>query len=298
MRDAKPLGTFLYSSLESLLVYFQVDAKAVRPFLKGTGLEPAVFDGKALVNLNFERYASVGGSYDGMCNECEFNVVAYPRRSKDDILDLSLWQYLMGQDETKLYGNYRINVPCDSPVAVKAGSTQFGENKFVASFAYQVPDDNSPSTTGWWLRCYATPEPPKNAKPSDATPYIFDMKANFSAMAPGVVPFSPLGAWANLEVAEGKSKKKRKYMVMSARNIFGVFQGFFSGSTNPGAAPAGGVAPLAPGTVQVTVGEARSPLTPQMKAVFKGDPPAVAALLFQSQPAAASTHTLLLDPIR
>lgn len=35
MREAKPLGTFLYSSLEALLVYFQVDAKTVRPCLKG-----------------------------------------------------------------------------------------------------------------------------------------------------------------------------------------------------------------------------------------------------------------------
>ena len=282
--QADPLGTFYYSSLECLLVYFQVDAELVSPFLlKGTGLEPAIFDNKALVNFNWERYANVGGTYDGMCNEAEFNVVSYPERFASRVLDLSLWQFLMGEDETKLYGNYRASVPCDSHVAVVAGRDDFGEVKFDASFEYQVPNVNDPALNGWWLRCYPTIEAPTSKEP-----YIFDLKAEFQTTRPGVTPFSPLPAWANLTDKEGK-----KYFVMSARNIFGTFQGWFTGSKDTP------VKPLKPGTVQLTVGKAQdNPMHGQLKAVFADDPPAVAILLYQSPPSAASTHTKLLDPVR
>ena len=74
-----PLGIFNYGSLQSMMVFFSVPVGVVRPLLAGTGLEPGLFDGQALVNLNFERYASFGSTYSSVVNEVEFNAVVFPK---------------------------------------------------------------------------------------------------------------------------------------------------------------------------------------------------------------------------
>ena len=73
------LGNFNYGSLQSMMVFFSVPASVVRPLLAGTGLEPGIFDGKALVNLNFERYAGFGSNYSSFVDEVEFNAVVFPK---------------------------------------------------------------------------------------------------------------------------------------------------------------------------------------------------------------------------
>lgn len=284
-QQTTPLGNFNYGSLQSLMVFFSVPASVVRPLLKGTGLEPGIFDGKALVNLNFERYAGFGSGYSSYVDEVEFNVVAFPRFRAGTEPALSVAQYLAGGDQSKTYGNYRVNVPCDNPPAVQAGSQKYGEVKFVASFTFAVPDVNDPSVTSWWIRCYATPTAPKSQ-----VPYIFDLKVNTNVSgvpAPGVSAFSPVPAYANLKV------KGKKHMVTSARVIFGVFKSWFNqpAGTSPSA-------PLPPGAVQFTVGDAKHLMRRQLAGVFKGNPKAVGILLYESPPAAASGHTLLNDPIR
>ena len=214
------LGNFNYGSLQSLMVFFSVPASVVRPLLAGTGLEPGIFDGNALVNLNFERYAGFGSNYSSFVDEVEFNAVVFPKYKAGQEPALTVAQYLTGEDQSKTYGNYRINVPCDSAVAVQAGSQKYGEVKFVASFDFTVPDVNDPLVSSWWIRCYATPTAPKSQ-----LPYIFDLKVNTNATgvpAPGIVAFSPVPAYANLVV------KKKKHMVTSARVIFGVFRSWFN----------------------------------------------------------------------
>jgi hypothetical protein len=283
-QQTKPLGNFNYASLQSLMVFFSVPAAAVRPLLKGTGLEPGIFDGKALVNLNFERYAGFGSSYSSYVDEVEFNVVAFPRFRAGTEPQLTVQQYLTGDDQSKTYGNFRVNVPCDSAVAVQAGSRNYGEIKFVASFSFSVPDVNDPGVQSWWIRCYATPK-----APGSQLPYIFDLKVNTNtpgAPAPSISAFSPVPAYANLKV------KGKWHMVTSARVIFGVFRSWLP---NPGKTA---ITPLPAGVVQLTVGDAKHEMRRQMAAVFKGNPPAVGVLLFESQPAAASAHTLLSHPLR
>ncbi len=170
------LGNFNYGSLQSLMVFFSVPASVVRPLLAGTGLEPGIFDGNALVNLNFERYAGFGSNYSSFVDEVEFNAVVFPKYKAGQEPALTVAQYLTGEDQSKTYGNYRINVPCDSAVAVQAGSQKYGEVKFVASFDFTVPDVNDPLVSSWWIRCYATPAAPKSQ-----LPYIFDLKVNTNA---------------------------------------------------------------------------------------------------------------------
>ena len=278
-QQTTPLGIFNYGSLQSLMVFFSVPTNVVRPLLAGTGLEPGIFDGQALVNLNFERYSSFGSTYSSVVDEVEFNAVVFPKSKAGQEPSLTVAQYLSGFDQSKTYGNYRINVPCDSEVAVQAGSQKYGEVKFVASFNFAVPDVNDPGVSTWWVRCYTTPNPPKTQ-----LPYIFDLKVNTNAAnvpAPLVSSFSPVPAYANLTV------NKRKQMVTSARVIFGVFKSWFNQETKPP------LAPLPAAAVTLTVGTAKHLMTRQMAGVFKGNPAAVGVLLFESQPAAASGHTLL-----
>jgi hypothetical protein len=277
-QQTTPLGIFNYGSLQSMMVFFSVPVSVVRPLLAGTGLEPGVFDGKALVNLNFERYASFGSTYSSVVNEVEFNAVVFPTYKAGQEPSLSVAQYLSGFDQSKTYGNYRINVPCDSAVAVQAGSQKYGEVKFVASFNFAVPDVNDAGVTTWWVRCYTTPAAPKTQ-----LPYIFDLKVNTNAAGvpgPLVSSFSPVPAYANLIV------NKKKQMVTSARVIFGVFKSWFNQE------PPAPIAPLPTAAVTLTVGTAKHLMTTQMGGVFKGNPPAVGVLLFESQPAASSGHTL------
>ena len=278
-QQTTPLGIFNYGSLQSLMVFFSVPVSVVRPLLVGTGLEPGVFDGEALVNLNFERYSSFGSTYSSVVNEVEFNAVVFPKYKAGQEPSLTVAQYLSGFDQSKTYGNYRINVPCDSAVAVQAGSQKYGEVKFVASFNFAVPDVNDPAVSTWWVRCYATSAPPKTQ-----LPYIFDLKVNTNAPsvpAPLISAFSPVPAYANLTV------NKQKRMVTSARVIFGVFKSWFNQETTPP------IAALPTAAVTLTIGTAKHVMTKQMAGVFKGNPPAVGVLLFESQPAAASGHTLL-----
>ncbi len=277
-----PLGNFNYGSLQSLMVFFSVPTKVVRPLLEGTGLEPGVFGGKALVNLNFERYAGFGSSYSSYVDEVEFNVVGFPSFRAGTEPKLTVGQYLAGDDQSKTYGNYRINVPCDNKPAVDAGSTKYGEIKFLTAFDFKVPDVNDPAVQSWWVRCYATPTAPKSQRP-----YIFDLKVNTDAKgvpAPSISAFSPVPAYANLTV------KGKKHMITSARVIFGVFRSWFH--------PPDAKKPLPAGAVKLSVGTAKNVMQREMAAVFKGTPPAVGVLLYESQPAASSGHTLLNEPIR
>jgi hypothetical protein len=283
-QQTTPLGNFNYGSLQSMMVFFSVPAGVVRPLLAGTGLEPGDFDGNALVNLNFERYAGFGSTYSSVVDEVEFNVVAFPKVRAGTEPALTVAQYLTGFDQSKTYGNYRINVPCDNQPAVIAGSTKYGEVKFVASFDFAVPDVNDPGVQSWWIRCYPTPKAPKSQ-----LPYIFDLKVNTTVPGiptPGISAFSPVPAYANLVV------KKKKHMVTSARVVFGVFRSWFDSS---GRTP---IAPLPAGAVQLVIGNATHVMQRQMAGVFTSKPPAVGVLLYESQPAAASGHTLLNDSIR
>lgn len=284
------LGNFNYGSLQSMMTFFSVDPSVVTPLLKGTGLVPGIFDGMALVNLNFERYAGFGGNYSTYVDEVEFNVVVYPSFRAGTEPALSVEEYLNGDDQSKTYGNYRINVPCDNPPAVKAGSEKYGEVKFVASFDFVVPDINAPEVTTWWIRCYPGVKAPKSQ-----TPYIFDLKVDTTGVgfpAPSTSAFSPVPAYANLKETKGKDKGK-KFMITSSRVIFGLFTSWYVKSTKD--KPFG---PLPDESVELTVGNAKHTMQKEMAAVFKGNPPAVGILLYDSLPAASSGHTRLTDPIR
>lgn len=70
---------FYYSSIHAIWVYYKVCARKAAPFLEGIALEPALFDGQALVLLHFQRYTGFTSSVISVVNEMQLNIVAYPR---------------------------------------------------------------------------------------------------------------------------------------------------------------------------------------------------------------------------
>jgi hypothetical protein len=285
------LGNFNYGSLQSLMVFFSVPVSSVNPILARTGLEPGIFDGNALVNLNFERYAGFGSNYSSYVNEVEFNVVAYPSFKASVRPQLGVADYLNGEDQSKTYGNYRINVPCDSEVAVKAGSSKYGEVKFVAGFQFNVPDVNDPAVDSWWIRCFANTKAQQaistaisNGEVKSHIPYIFDLQVNTNlAGSSSYSPFSPVPAYANLN---GK-------MITSSRVVFGLFK-VWCNATKDASGNLGPATPLPAGSVSFQVGDETQSdhgMQSQLAALFKNNPAAVGILLYESQPAASSAHT-------
>src|SRR5438309_11944214 len=69
---------FYYASVNSIWMYYKVAPKKVSPYLKGIALEPAIFEGQALVLLNFQRYTGFISSLMSVVNEAQFNIIAYP----------------------------------------------------------------------------------------------------------------------------------------------------------------------------------------------------------------------------
>jgi hypothetical protein len=179
-------------------------------------------------------------------------------------------------------------VPCDSPVAVQAGSSKYGEVKFVAGFDFVVPDVNDPTVKTWSIRCFANDKTQQalTAKKKPHTPYIFDLQVNtnypgFPALS--YSPFSPVPAYANLN----------KKMITSSRVVFGLFKIWLS-PPSPGSKLS--YSPLPTGSVMMQVGEEdknENGMHKQLKRVFKGNVPAVGVLLYESEPAASSGHTQL-----
>ena len=86
-------------------------------------------------------------------NEVELDIISYPAQWKKEgrVPDISLEDFVLGQEQTKTIGSYRLDVPADNLVAVKAGADEFGEQKFFTLFDYEVPCENnaSASLTDW-----------------------------------------------------------------------------------------------------------------------------------------------------
>ena len=132
---------FYYSSLSNIVVHYLVDKERVKPYFHGRfkncGLEPALFNGKASVSYNFQVYTaffSAGvdapqadwlSQASGPTQELELNIVAYPKGRGSEVPDITFDQWLSGDDQTKLLGNHRIFVPCDSQTCHRCGQDAF-----------------------------------------------------------------------------------------------------------------------------------------------------------------------------
>jgi ketosteroid isomerase-like protein len=126
---------FYYASLSNVDVYYLVPPERVAPYLDGTGLTAALFEGQAVVSYNFQLYTghfSAGvnapvsswyGSGAGITQELELNIVVYPTARADQVAQVDFQQFILGDEQSKLLGNHRVFVPCDADIAISAGET-------------------------------------------------------------------------------------------------------------------------------------------------------------------------------
>jgi len=195
---------FYYHSIASLWMYFSVDLDILYPFLEETGLKPGVFDGKGLVNINFMNYTAHNGNSLAATSELELNIIAFPAAKADRVPSISAACYLSGQDQTKTLGNYRVHVPCDNPFAVEAGKSLFGENKFVANFAYKVPSINLPPQKVWNFTIS-----------DDNKKVILGVTADFHKLVPGIANPTPI---INYSMKNSRLVGSRRNYLFAAQN--------------------------------------------------------------------------------
>ena len=201
---------FYYASISSFWIYMEADPKVLRRLLKGTGFRPFVHDKKGLVNFNFQNYSAHNGSPPvASTDEFEFNVIAYPESRKDEVPKMTHQCFMKGEDQTKLLGNYRLHVPCNSRFAIAAGKALFGERKFFGNFNYSVPSPNAPNNLTWKYKIN-----------DEKGKLIIDVNADFQSVASEVANPSAIIDYSNLP--EGKDKVLRP--IGSRRNIFLVAQ--------------------------------------------------------------------------
>src|SRR5882724_8521286 len=69
---------FYYHSLQDCELFFRVDPKILAPYLAGTGLNVALFDGLGAASFNFQNYTAQFANFDSVVLEIECNILAYP----------------------------------------------------------------------------------------------------------------------------------------------------------------------------------------------------------------------------
>jgi len=175
---------FHYSSLTNCGVFYLVDADKVEKHLEGTGLLLALFDGKAMFSFNYQLYTGQFATGCSIVQEVEVCLLTYPSSKAADIPQITADEYIRGYDQTKLFGNLRLFVPCDSPLAIKAGIELYGEPKFQTTFNINLPSHNSnPMGTNWEF----TVNDPKDDKA-----FIMKCAIETSRLTPFKANFSPI----------------------------------------------------------------------------------------------------------
>jgi hypothetical protein len=266
---------FYYGSLSWLTVYYRVPLSVLEPHLNNTGFVPAVFaDGDGAVGLNPMTYGSHLENLVEATTEAELNVLAYPADRASAVPVVAFTDFLLGMEQTKIIGNYRLWVPCDDPIAVEAGRAMFGENKFTTTLPYSFPGPNSPATAWTFLCCDpnspSTPQhgcdPGKGCDPANPNLFIFRLTANLQGAVPVLGSNSPILDYS-VRMAEPDEPPLRP--IGSVRNLLGPLQTYL-------AAPGGALE-----DVVVTTGSSTHPMTEAVRELVAGRP-CVAAQIFQS----------------
>ena len=184
---------FYYASLVNCAMYFPVEPGVLKPYLKGKPVKPALFDDQGLVYFNYQLYTAHFPGFMSLVTEIELNIVSYPVAVESHVPALSLREFISGEDQTKLYGNLRVRVPCDNPQAIKAGVELFGEPKFQTTFNAALPSLNDPTVKSWQFICN---DPAATDLSKDDGSYIFKANADLlglDAVAGNVSPTTEYG---------------------------------------------------------------------------------------------------------
>lgn len=77
-----------------------------------------------------------------MTQEIELCIVSIPEGKETEVPSVTFEQFVLGDEQTKIMGNKRVHVGCDSDIAIEAGVTLFGEPKFKTSFQVNLASRN------------------------------------------------------------------------------------------------------------------------------------------------------------
>jgi hypothetical protein len=276
---------FWYASLQSFWLYYRVDPELLRSRLpelpEDDALEVALFDFgdgdlAGLASLDLQRYTGHGPSYLETTDEVEFNIYVYPKLRSPDV-PLMTWQdYLLGAEQTKTIGGYRLHVPCDNQIAVDAGKALYGEPKYLAFFAYQVPSLNGPPSTSWSYEVFKdVTRSPDPKVPPKGHHLIYGLDCDLAGIPS--VPGSPSPLIEYGVLAENQGSDGR--VVANFWDFYGPFETYMP---SPGGAPLSaeitlGADPDATGTID------------DLRRLIGGSQP-VAAQVYTSPPASAESR--------
>ena len=312
---------FYYATLSSLTVFFRAPLDALRPYLKYTTLEPAELGGPGhgVVSLELQNYCAHFGAAQApnnpgmsVTNEVEFNIIAYPERWKKEgrVPEISLEYFLIGEEQTKTIGSYRLDVPADNPIAVEDGADTFGEQKFWTGFDYNIPCENNPASLTDWdytvldpaysaeLRQHPNQKRPKKTPAKDV---IYRLEAHLGdlylgAESPKFGNPSPITLYSTLPksspctgvnpVVNPKCADRRcppapsDTLIVSNWNIRSTYVTFLKG--------------FKPGTVVVTPGKSKDPMRKNIQALVNEEN-LVAIRVFQSPSAATESRACFVN---
>lgn len=262
---------FYYASLYNCAMYFAVEPRVVAPYLEGKPLRPALFDGKALVYFNYQHYTAQFPAFMSDVGEIELNIVSYPTVAEGKTLSFSARDFILGNDQTKLYGNLRVHVPCDNPNAIKAGIELFGEPKFQTTFDTAMPSWNDDPTSQNWKFTCNDPKAKPNASGGGSKPTIFTAEADLLNLSPQPGNVSPTTEYG---ILDGR-------LVCCRWNILQPHDTYFLNARQSK-------------RVSVTYGESKHPMRRDMETLV-GDRPCIAVQTFASRPAAIQSRAFYAD---
>ena len=276
---------FAYASASFFWVFFQVNKDPLNKFLHQTGLEAASFsdlaDDKGVVALNFQNYTDHLGMLVSTVNEVEFNIHSSPLAFAADVPDISFDNYLYGQEQTKLIGSFRLHVPADNDIAVKAGRAAFGERKFLDKFCYNVPAlNNEGHSDASWDYIVADPKdlddmPFLPEDWPDDRPYIYRITADLNGINTRPGNASPLTLYSMLPGGPDRPPGGPDEKLIGSRwNIFGTFTDYYPLSSQNKL------------NVDLKIGKIDNPMANDMRTIFGDNPDLIAVRIFQSPPVA------------
>ena len=261
---------FYYASLYNCAMYFVVAPRVVAPYLEGKPLRPALFGGKCLVYFNYQLYTAQFPQFMSVVGEIELNIVSYPTVSEGKVPTLSAREFIVGEDQTKLYGNLRVHVPCDNPNAIQAGIQLFGEPKFQTTFDVSLPSWNDPTAKVWKFTC----NDPKAKAPKEGgapQPTIFTATADLLKLTPEPGNVSPTTEYG---ILDGR-------LICCRWNILEPHDTYFLDARQSK-------------RVSVTYGESKHAMRQDMETLV-GSRPCVAVQTFASRPAAIQSRAFYAD---
>ena len=262
---------FYYASLYNCAMYFSVEPRVVAPYLEGKPLRAASFGGKALVYFNYQLYTAEFPQFMSVVGEIELNIVSYPAVAESRTVKLSARDFILGEDQTKVYGNLRVHVPCDNPHAIQAGIQLFGEPKFQTTFDTALPSWNDDPTSQVWKFTCNDPKAKPDPSGGGSKPTIFTATADLSNLSPQPGNVSPTTEYG---FNGGR-------LIGCRWNILATHASYFLNARQAK-------------RVSVTYGDSKHPMTKDMQTLV-GDRPCIAVQTFASRPAAIQSRAFYAD---